>query len=129
MAGLLQKPARFKQLPPEAKEFILDGEGVQLLYTRAFALADTEAEKIEQRLQQEFPEDKNVSRWINQELLTDLEFAIVVLDMYESYLHKKIAGAAGNFAETSRLGLLATKLKEQRLEIKKQLDEQRRGNE
>jgi len=129
MAGLLQKPARFKQLPPEANGFILDGEEVQLLYTRAFALADTGAEKIEQRLQQEFPEDQNVSRWINQEPLTDLEFAIVVLDMYESYLQKKIAEVAGNFAETSRLGQLATKLKEQRLEIKKQLDEQRRGNE
>ena len=129
MAGLLQKPARFKQLPPEAKEFLLDGEEVQLLYTRAFALADSEAEKIERQLQQEFPEDQNVSRWINQEPLSDLEFAIVVLDMYEGYLQKRIAEVAGNFAETSRLGLLATKLKEQRLEIKKQLDEQRRGNE
>ncbi len=132
MAGLLQNPVRFRQLPPEASEFILDGEMVRLLYTRAFSLADSEAEKIERmagQLQREFPEDQNVSRWINQEPLSDLEFASTVLDMYEKYLLKKIAEAAGNLAERSRLGLLATKLKEQRLEIKKQLDEQRRGNE
>jgi len=132
MAGLLQKPARFRQLPPEAREFILDGDAVQLLYTRAFSLAGSEAEKSERiagQLQREFPEDQNVSRWINQESLSDLEFASVVLDMYENLLQKKIAEAAGNIAERSRLGLQATKLKEQRREIKMQLEEQRRGNE
>ena len=129
MAGLLQKPARFSQLPPEAREFILDGEVERLLYTRAFALTDSKVEKIERQLQQEFPDDQNVSRWINQEALSDLEFASAVLDMYEKYLLKRIDKAEGNFAETSRLGLLATKLRKQRLDIKKQLDEQRRGNE
>lgn len=132
MAGLLQKPARFRQLPPEANEFLLDGEAMRLLYTRAFAMASSEAGKDEQiagLLLREFPDDQNVSRWMNQEPLSDLEFASVVLDMYEKYLQKRIAEAAGNFAETSRLGQLATKLKEQRLDLKKQLDEQRRGNE
>lgn len=132
MAGLLQKPARFRQLPPEASEFFLDGEAIRLLYTRAFAMASSETGKDEQiagLLLREFPEDQNVSRWMNQEPLSDLEFASVVLDMYENYLQKKIAEVAGNFAETSRLGQLATKLKEQRLDLKKQLDEQRRGNE
>jgi DNA primase len=130
MAGLLQKPLRFQALPAEAKDFSLDSEQSDLLYTRAFSLASSEEgnnQNIAGRLQREFPEDQNVSRWINQEPVSDLEFSAVVLDMHEKFLQKKIAEAAGNIAEILRLGPQVTKLKEQRREISKQLEEQRRG--
>ena len=136
MAGLLQSPSRFQALPVGAEDFFLDSEQSSLLYTRAFLLAGNEEENnqnIAGRLQREFSEDRDiaqmVSRWMNLEPISDLEFSGLVLDMHEKLLQRKIAEAAGNIAETSRLGQLATKLKQQRLEIKKQLDEQRRGNE
>jgi len=133
MAGLLQKPTRFQELPIEGRDFLLDSDGVRLLYTRAFSLAGSEAEKTEdivRQLQREFPEFENIiARWINQEPLSDLEFASVVLDMHEKLLQSKLVQAAGNLAESSRLGQQVTKLKEQRREIKMQLEEQRRGSE
>ncbi len=136
MAGLLQKPARFKDLPPEAKEFILDSELYSLLYTRAFSLAGSKAEKndnIAGQLQREFPEDQTVaqtvSRWISQEPQSDLEFASVVLDMLEKFLLHKSAEATGNIAEKMHLQQQLARLDKQRRKIKAQLEEQRRGNE
>jgi len=132
MAGLLQNPSRFQALPAEAKEFFLDSEQDRLLYTRAFLLAGTEEENIQdivRQLHREFPENQNVSRWINQEPVSDLEFSGLVLDMHEKLLQRKIVEAAGNIAEISRLGQQVAKLKEQRREIRTQLEEQRRGNE
>lgn len=136
MAGLLQKPARFQELPADAKNFFLDNEQENLLYTRALSLTDSKIENNENiagQLQRELPEDlsvaQTVSRWINQEPQSDLEFASVVLDMHEKFLQQKSAEAAGDIAAKMHLQQQLTKLSEQRREIRTQLEEQRRGNE
>jgi len=123
LAGLIQKPSRFAELPPEAKEFLLDSEPSRLLYSRAFSLAGSEAEKNERIagiLQHEFP-DQSISRWINQEPVSDMEFAGVVLALQISY-KRHMASQVRDIATKTKLGHEIKALEEKRKAINIELN-------
>jgi len=123
LAGLIQKPSRFRALPPEAKDFLLDSEQSRLLYSRAFSLAGSEAEKTERfagTLDQEFP-DQSISRWINQEPVSDIEFAGVVLAMQISY-KRHMASQVRDIAARTKLGHEIKALEEKRKAIDSELN-------
>lgn len=91
MAGLLQDPTRFQRLPEDACNFILDDEGVDLLYSRALSLGSFEKSSDGGRaayLQSMFPDDLRIPRWINQESISDTEFSSIALDMQRTYLER-----------------------------------------
>lgn len=123
LAGLVQKPSRFRELPAEARDFLLDSEPLRLFYSRAFSLAGFEAEKngrFAGQLQNEFP-DQSISRWINQEPVSDLEFAGVVLAMQISY-KKHIMTQVRDLAARTNLGREIRTLEEKRRAIDSELN-------
>jgi len=118
LAGLIQNPARFRSLPPEAKDFLLDSESARLLYSRAFSLAGSKEENNERlagQLQNEFP-DQSISRWINQEPVSDTEFAGVVLALQISY-KRHMASQVRDIASKTKLGHEIKALEEKRKAI------------
>jgi len=132
LAALLQKPERLKHLPPEAKEFILDNELYHKLYTHAFSRQASEAYDSmtwARQWQREFPETADkISRWMNQEAVSDLEFASLVLDMRISLLERNMT-MSSSLSEIAQLKKLETMLKHEQKEINAEMDDQRRGNE
>ncbi len=130
LAGLLQEPARFGQLPADADKFFLDEGQVHPLYTRAFSLAASGAigkSDMARALQQAFPDDPNVPRWINEEPVTDAEFARVLVGMQIDFLDKKSKNI-GSLEEQTRLQRELHRLKEKRRELNMTLEqEQDRG--
>ena len=132
LAALLQKPARLAQLPAEAKQFILDNALYQQLYTRVFSLQDskdTHTISWAAQLQREFPEAaKNISRWMNQEAVADMEFTSLVLDMRRALLQRSMT-TSRDLAEIARLKKIETTLNHEQKELNAEIDEQRRGNE
>lgn len=85
LAGLIQKPERFRDLPDIANNFFLDKGRVKSLYMRAFSIiADAEDNNtdIARQLAQASPEDQTlISRWVNQATVQDIEYESLLLDM------------------------------------------------
>lgn len=85
LAGLIQKPERFRDLPDIANNFFLDKVRVKSLYMRAFSIiADAEDNNtdIARQLAQASPEDQTlISRWVNQATVQDIEYESLLLDM------------------------------------------------
>ncbi len=84
LAGLMQKPQRFHQLPEVAKQFFVDDEGVQQVYIRAFSIMAAAEEQnldIAGKLLQEFPQQSAIARWVNQAPVHDQEFESLCLAM------------------------------------------------
>jgi len=132
LAALLQKPTRLHDLPDEAKDFILDNELYHRIYTHAFSRQESEAYDSmtwARQWQREFPEiADNISRWMNQEPVSDLEFTSLVLDMRTTLLGRKMT-MSHDLAEISQLKKLENMLKHEQKEINAEMDDQRRGNE
>jgi len=132
LAGLLQKPERIDQLPPEAKDFNLDNEVYNRIYTRVFSWQGSEVYNSitwVQQLQREFPEAADqIARWMNQEPVLDIKFSSDVLDMRKALLKRQML-AADNLAERQHLAKLETELQQESIKLSAEIDEQRRGNE
>jgi len=132
LAALLQKPERMQALPDEAKDFILDNEPYHRIYTHAFSRQGSEAYDSmtwARQWQREFPDTAdNISRWMNQEPVSDLEFTSLVLDMRVTLLERKMT-MSSSLSEIAQLKKLETMLKHEQKEINAEMDEQRRGNE
>jgi len=132
LAGLLQKPERINQLPPEAKDFKLDNKVYNRIYTRVFSWQGSEAYNgmaWAQQLQREFPESADhIARWMNQEPVLDIKFSSDVLDMRKALLKRQML-AADNLAERQHLAKLETELQQESIKLSAEIDEQRRGNE
>jgi len=132
LAALLQKPERFKHLPDEAKDFILDNELYHKIYTHAFSWQASEAcDRMTwaRQWQREFPESADsIARLMNQEAVSDLEFTSLVLDMRIALLERNMT-MSNNLAEIAQLKNLETLLKHEQKEINAEMDGQRRGNE
>jgi len=89
MAGLLQNPVRFQNLPDDAFDFFIDNTTIHSLYTRAFSLADDEDNTeldIAAQLMREFPDNQNIARWVNLPKVEDVEFQMLLKDMHITYL-------------------------------------------
>ncbi|MDQ6974662.1 MAG: toprim domain-containing protein, partial [Mariprofundaceae bacterium] len=132
LAALLQKPERLKQLPDEAKDFILDNEHYHRIYTHVFSLQESEVYNSmtwARQWQRECPEiADNIARWMTQEPVSDLEFTSLLLDMRTILLERKMT-MSHDLAEIATLKKLETMLKHEQKEINAEMDDQRRGNE
>ncbi|MDQ6994098.1 MAG: DNA primase [Mariprofundaceae bacterium] len=132
LAALLQKPERIRQLPDEAKDFILDNEYYHKIYTHVFSLQGFEAYNSmtwARQWQRECPEiADNIARWMTQEPVSDLEFTSLLLDMRTLLLAQKMT-MSHDLSEIATLKKLETMLKHEQKEINAEMDDQRRGNE
>ena len=132
LASLLQKPERFKTLPNEAKDFILDNNTYQKIYTHAFSRHGTEAYDsitLARQWQQAFPETaEQMTRWMNQEPIADLEFTSLVLDMRIALLERNMT-MSNDLAAIAQFKKIETLLKQEQKELNAALDDQHRGIE
>ena len=81
MAGLLQKPSRFTNLPEDAFNFFIDTHPIYPIYTRAFSLVGDEKSTeldIAAQLMREFPDNHNIARWVNLPTVEDDEFQLQI---------------------------------------------------
>ncbi len=136
MAGLMQKPSRFQQLPAEAGEFFLDSEQDRLLYTRAFSQANSlkensgigEVEQIVAVLQREFPDAQPaIARRINEKPLSDLEFTGVVLAMQIGYKERIKSQLRDDVGKATKLKQEIESLQREREKVQAELNEADRG--
>lgn len=129
VGALIQKPSRIRQLPDGADHFLLDEPGLDRIYTRAFLLATSEEctdTEIARRLTLEFGDDERVSRWVNQEPVSEQMFEILATDMHIAYLQRLQKDAKiGNqgLEERSRIISTIAGLKQKARELKEQLDQ------
>jgi len=126
LVGLIQKPSRLKQLPAEAREFFLDDEGVNRIYTRALSMmADAKEDQdthIARQLMREFPDDPRIPRWVNQETVQDREFESLLLDMQSNYIRRCQKRGGYSLEESVQFQLRLEELKKKQIEMKEALD-------
>ncbi len=128
MAGLMQKPARFEDLPDDACNFILDDDEVRLLYNRALSLDEYAGDNCAGYLQSLFPDSGNIPRWINQETIGDIEFTSITLDMLRSYL-EATTHQTGDMGEKMHIRQRLEQLKTEQKVLTEKLEEERRGSQ
>ncbi|HIP07244.1 MAG TPA: DNA primase [Mariprofundaceae bacterium] len=90
MAGLLQNPVRFQNLPDDAFDFFIDTHPIYPIYTRAFSLVGDEKNTeldIAAQLMREFPDNQHIARWVNLPIVDDVEFQQLLMDMHITYLN------------------------------------------
>ncbi len=98
MAGLLQKPKRFHDLPEDAFHFFVDTHPIHPIYTRAFSLVgDNENTELDiaAQLMREFPDNQNIARWVNLPTVGDDEFQLLLIDMHMAYLNNLLGHSDG----------------------------------
>lgn len=126
LAGLIQKPPRLKKLPEDAREFFLDDEGLNRIYTRALLMmADAEEDQgihIARQLMQEFPDDPRIPRWVNQATVQDQEFASLLLDMQSNYIRRCQKKGGYSLEESVRFQNRLEELKQKQNEMKEAIN-------
>ncbi|MDQ7011630.1 MAG: toprim domain-containing protein, partial [Mariprofundaceae bacterium] len=126
LVGLIQKPSRLKKLPAEAREFFLDDEGVNRIYTRALSMMAEAKEdqdiQIARRLMREFPDDPRIPRWVNQETVQDREFESLLLDMQSNYIRRCQRMGGYSLEESVQFQLRLEELKKKQIEMKEAID-------
>lgn len=126
LVGLIQKPSRLKQLPAEAREFFLDDEGVNRIYTRALSMmADAKEDQdthIARQLMREFPDDPRIPRWVNQETVQDREFESLLLDMQSNYIRRCQRRGGYSLEESVKFQLRLEELKKKQIEMKEAIE-------
>ncbi|MDQ6979576.1 MAG: DNA primase [Mariprofundaceae bacterium] len=130
MAGLLQNPLRFQELPEGACNFSLDDEGVRLLYNRALSLQGFEkyaGDACAAYLQRMFPEDNHIPRWINQDAVSDVEFSSITLDMLRAYLDYASLHT-NDMGEKMRIRQRLTQVEAEQKLLSEKLETERRGS-
>lgn len=129
LAALFQKPERFQELPDDACNFTLDDEELRLLYSRALSLSQFEqsaGQACTAYLQRIFPDDPHIPRWINEDRVSDTEFASITLDMLRAWL--EYAGTTtGDMAEKVRIRQRLAHIRQQQKKLTEQLENERRG--
>lgn len=90
VAALVQQPARLNALPPEAKDFLLDGDPLFDVYTRALQFAAEQQGDIAARLRQCFPDDERIPRWVNEPDVSDRDYEMLLLDMWLRYINHRL---------------------------------------
>ncbi|MDQ6955065.1 MAG: DNA primase [Mariprofundaceae bacterium] len=132
LVGLIQKPSRLALLPSDAKQFFIDNDIYNRIYTRVFSWQGSEAYNgmaWAQQLQREFPEvADHIARWMNQEPVLDIEFSSVVLDMRKALLERQLIKVTG-IVERTQLVKLKQALEQEAIKLNAAIEEQRRGNE
>jgi len=119
MAGLLQKPKRFDNLPDDAFDFFIDTHPVYPIYTRAFSLVgDDKNTKLDiaAQLMREFPDNQDIARWVNLPHVEDDEFKLLLIDMHMTYLNG-LLGRSDGLAVKMRINgeLKALRIQQQQL--------------
>jgi len=126
LVGLIQKPSRLKQLPAEAKEFFLDDEGVNRIYTRALSMMagakEDQDTHIARQLMREFPDDPRIPRWVNQETVQDREFESLLLDMQSNYIRRCQKKGGYSLEESVQFQKRLEELKKKQIEMKEAID-------
>ena len=131
MAGLLQKASRFQQLSSVEKELFLDDEDVNRLYRRALdmlATQDVSDLQLLHQLQQAFPDNGHIARWMNQPTIDDQAFGMLLLDVRLMALQQTIRQEK-NFSEVLRKKRELMALQKQQKELQAELEEQRGSDE
>jgi len=94
IAGLIQKPERFRELPGCAAHFFVDNSGVKSLYMRAFSIiaaAEDDNTDIARQLTRELPDSQTmISRWVNQATVLDIEYESLQLDMEANHIRWRL---------------------------------------
>ncbi len=104
LAGLLQKPARARLLPPEAEHFFLDRPGVRALYTRALALANEgEDARVAERLLREFPGETRLAAWASAPEIDDAAFVEAARALARAVLVQRLRESPTDLTQTLAL--------------------------
>ncbi|ATX80772.1 DNA primase [Mariprofundus aestuarium] len=126
LAGLMQKPERFRHLPEVAKNFFIDNAGVKSLYMRAFSIitdAKDSNTDIARQLVQELPDDQAmISRWVNQATVQDIEYESLLLDMEANGIRWRLKRGP-DLSESVLLQKRLTELQSQQRKLTEQLNE------
>jgi len=131
MAGLMQKPERFHSLPDDACNFILDDDEVRLLYNRALSLNASDeyaGNHCAGYLQGLFPDSGYIPRWINQEVIGDVEFDSVTLDMLRTYL-EATKRQTDDMGKKMHINQRLQQVKTEQKVLTEKLEEERRGSQ
>lgn len=116
LAALIQNPKRFKALPEEANQILLDAGSLSAVYTRAFDHSDQQADVIIKQLIRDFPDDEQrISRWANETAISDSEFSDLFLAVQVNTLRRRVDQAHGNVVEMVRLKQQLEELKSEQL--------------
>ncbi len=100
IAALLQKATRIGKLLSEKNKFLLDDDGLNLIYTRVLELAAA-GNGIVQSLLLEFPQEERIPLWVSQSDISDEEYEKLLLLMQERFFHR-LMKKAGSLEETER---------------------------
>ncbi len=123
LGALIQMPSRFRLLPEEFHKISLDEEGLNALYTRAFAIIGQRDEsngsdaEFVRRLGKEFPEETRIFQWATQDTVDDEKFSDLVRAVESNDIERRLKRGEVPSAEE------AVRLKKRQLE----LNQQRRG--
>jgi len=116
LAALIQQPARFRALPEDARQFLLDDDGLSAVYTRAFDHADQQTDAFIQRLVRDVPDEaQRISRWAVAAPVGDAEFSDLLLAVRINELRRRIAQTRGDVARVVAMKQQLEALKSEQL--------------
>ena len=125
LAGLMQQPERWRELPEVAHTFFVDNEGVRKLYSRAFSMqaeAEDNNTDIARQLARECPESQTlISRWVNQATVQDIEYKSLLLDMEANDIRLRLKRGAG-LGDSVRLQKRLSEIQGQQRKLTEQLN-------
>lgn len=125
LAGLMQQPGRWRELPEVATAFFVDNEAVGQLYSRALSIqaeAEDNNTDIARQLAREFPESQTlISRWVNQAAVQDIEYKSLLLDMEANDIRLRLKRGAG-LGDSLRLQERQSEIHGQQNKLKEQLN-------
>jgi len=125
LAGLMQQPERWRELPEVAHTFFIDNEGVRKLYSRAFSMqaeAEDNNTDIARQLARECPESQTlISRWVNQAAVQDIEYKSLLLDMEANDIRLRLKRGAG-LGDSVRLQKRLSEIHGQQRKLTEQLN-------
>ena len=121
MAALLQQPERLSKLTNDDLGFILDGDGMDRVYTRAFDLGKRQplaGNALLKVLMQEYPDDPLIPRWANQPAVDEAAFDALLVAMRAESIRRRLQ------ERRPEMGLEETMRLQRQLQT---LNQQRRG--
>ncbi len=123
LAALIQQPARFKALPADAKQFLLDDDRLSAVYTRAFDQADQQTDAFLQGLVRDFPDEaQRISRWAVGTPVSESEFSDLLLAVRMNALRRRIAQSRGDVAKVVEMKQQLEALKSEQLRRSRSAD-------
>jgi len=118
MAALMQNAKRFDQISAASDKFSLDDQVLNNIYTRALQIAGEGLELSPGRLALEFPDNRHISRWLNEPEVSEEAFTGLLLNIRLRDARTRLNRATG-LADKEQLKKELRKLEERRISLYK----------